>query len=214
MQRCARCAAAFSSAATHPRYFSAWATFRRQLREHFTPPADPPGVRNSTLLDPEAWERASKADVRLALKFALAQGVEDWMWLFRSLRRLFVGGGDGEKVGGGASLPAAAPPPHAAAGAGGAPLLTAEDARAAALALASGAARLSRDEQLRARIKTLGVKGMAVSREALDEFLLGYQVRLRRAAFSLHPAAAHANPLLAYHPAPLRREKTRRSASL
>lgn len=186
MQRCARCAAAFSSAATHPRYFSAWATFRRQLRENFTPPADPPGVRNSTLMDPEAWERASKADVRLALKFALAQGMEDWLWLFRSLRRLFVGSGDGEEAGGGAPPPAAASP-HAAAGAGGAPLLTAEDARAAALALASGAARLTRDEQLRARIKTLGVKGMAVSREALDEFLLGYQVRLRRAALSSRP---------------------------
>ena len=175
MQWCARCCAAFSSAAARPRYFSAWSTFRRQLREQFTSPPDPPGVRNSTLMDPEAWERASKEDVRLALKFVLAQSLQEWLWLFRSLRRLVVGGEEDA-----ASAPPPLPQPHAGAGAGaGAPLpvLTAEDARAAALALARGATRLTSDEQLRAKIKALGVEGMAVSREALDEFLLGYQVR-------------------------------------
>ena len=171
--RCARCSAAFSSAAARPRYFSAWSTFRRQLREQFTPPPDPPGVRNSTLMDPEAWERASKEDVRLALKFVLAQSLQEWLWLFRSLRRLVVGGEEDA-----VSAPPPPPQPHAGAGAGAPlPVLTAEDARAAALALARGATRLTSDEQLRAKIKVLGVEGMAVSREALDEFLLGYQVR-------------------------------------
>jgi hypothetical protein len=204
------------------RALSTWATFRRQLREQLSPLPDPPGVRNPSLVDPEGWERMSKADVRAALKLAAIRGVGDWVWLFRALRRVVLGdGGGGNEAaaeGGGASSQPPQPPRAGTLAAGGAPaappLLSAEDARAAALALAGGVAKLSRDELLRQRLRALGAEGMTVTREALDEFLLGYQVHANRRPL---PRPRPPRPLTAAAPPPhfcRRRGKTTKSATL
>jgi hypothetical protein len=159
---------------------SSWARFARALRAELSPAPDPPGVTPLSPVDPARWERLAPAQVRHAAQQALFMAWADWATAVDFVRgrrpRLAPpaeeggGGAAGAGDGGAAGAAGAA----AAAAAGALPGVTAAGARAAALALAARVGGAARDEELRARVAAAGSEALALARDALDEFLVGY----------------------------------------
>jgi hypothetical protein len=188
------------------------AVLLRELREQLTPMPNLPGVVNTTLLDPPAWRAHSAAEVELAFKLALWMSVTD----FRNLLALLTGRPTTFERGEARAEPPPPPPPReqqgaGAAAAGGPPspaaLAVAQalarapspaDVRGAALQAAAQLSSLSRDEELRRRLAAMGSEALNLTRDCLDEFLAGYEVRSRvarasRAAPALTPLALTAS---------------------
>jgi hypothetical protein len=154
-----------------------------QLREQLRPLPDLPGIVQTSLIDPEGWRERSASEVELAFKVALWMGLKDYGNLLCLL------------VGRPASFPVQEAPPQqqaaeageqgseagAAAPAASLPgsLPSSEAIRAATLQAASRLGSLSRDEELRRRVAAMGSEALTLTRECLDEFLAGYEVRGR-----------------------------------
>ena len=157
----------------------------KELREQLTPVPDLPGITNTTLIDPQGWSSLSASEVELAFKMSLWMSLVDYgnllaMLLGRPTTLREEGGGGGAAgpgVGAGAAPGAGA---QLAAALAQAP--TSEDIRAATLQAATRLSSLSRDEELRGRLAAMGSSALHLTRDCLDEFLAGYEVRSRRSA--------------------------------
>jgi hypothetical protein len=204
-------APASAAPASPPSFFS---VFLKELREQLTPIPDMPGVVNTTLLDPPAWRQRTAAEVELAFKLALWMSVTD----FRNALALLTGRPTTFPLEGEPEQPQQPPPQQqgaAAAAAGGAAdgppspaalavaqalarVPSSEGVRGAALQAAAQLSTLSRDEELRRRLAAMGSEALHLTRDCLDEFLAGYEVRSRvarasRAAPALTPLALTAS---------------------
>ncbi len=140
-----------------------------------TPLPDTPGVKVTSLFNPELWARIPSTHVRYALKEAAREIWGDYAWL---ARRLVSPPEAPEKGGAGAAHDAEAGP-GAGVGAGGGlgplpPSATAEEVRAASLRVAKRVISLSQDADFQARLAAASAHALRTARDCLDEFLLGY----------------------------------------
>jgi hypothetical protein len=172
--------------ATHIRSISSlsswWKDFRRELREELTVQPDPPGTVNTSLFDPEKWERLSPEQIRVAMLAALWMSWVDWKSLFDFLMgrpfSLLPPDDEGEKKA--AATDAAQSAPGVSL-----PSVTSEQARAAALHVVKRLSAATQDEDLKSRLAAIATEVLSLARDCLDEFLLGYQVSADRPAHSV-----------------------------
>jgi hypothetical protein len=175
-----RVAKYFSTSTSGPRRSDAWlATFARELRAELGPARDVPGLITTSLFDMELWERLPPDAIRFAARQAFGMSVIEWrtaidLLLGRAPRALKWAHEEEVRI-----LAEAAAAATAAAGATAdkhneeTPIT--ESARSAALLIASRLGNVARDEDLRSRLTAMGTEALGLARDALDEFLLGYQ---------------------------------------
>ena len=175
--------ACLSTVGNRPQRSDSWlATFARELRAELRPARDVPGLVTTSLFDTELWERLPPDAVRFAARQAWAMSVIEWRtaWDILSGRppralehvveeeaRVAAAGAAAEekrerdeRESGGADVPLSK---------------VADSARVAALLVASRLSNVAHDEDLRARLTAMGTEALRLARDALDEFLLGYQ---------------------------------------
>jgi hypothetical protein len=162
--------------------------FRRELYEEFLSPGEQlPGLKETTLLDPQAWRRLSRAEVEFAAKYALWLNLRDWRNLFSWVVK--SGAGEEGEKGGATSSGQASTAPKESSSAVEPPLVTAAQLQDLTQRAGTQIQALARSEDLqgrllslgatsdlKARLATLGSEGLHLTRDCLDEFLKGYEV--------------------------------------
>ena len=179
-----RVAQYFSSSSTlsTPRRSDAWlATFARELRAELGPSRDVPGLITTSLFDTELWERLPPDAIRFAARQAFEMSVIEWRTAFdllsgRAPRALKWAHEEEVRIMAEAAATAASEATEATTNDtrnDDTPI--ADSARSAALLMASRLGNVARDEDLRSRLTAMGTEALGLARDALDEFLLGYQ---------------------------------------
>jgi hypothetical protein len=162
------------------------ASFARELRAEMAPARDVPGTVQTSLIDPERWERLPPDAVRFAARKAFEMFLVDWrtiadVLMRRPPRALEHLRRNEELEAARAASAEAARDASAAANAhatGGATASSvADSAREAALHVAAQLSSAAHDQDLRSRLAAMGTEALKLARDALDEFLVGYQVR-------------------------------------
>ena len=135
-----------------------------------------PGLVETSLLDPQRWRSLTREEVEFAAKYALWLTLNDWLVFFSSFRgkekeTLEVGSTGVKNVGGEPTLTPTQLHEFA----------THATSRISSVAkdegLRSRLLALSETSELRAKVLLLGSQGLNLTRDCLDEFLKGYEVR-------------------------------------
>ena len=158
------------------------ASFARELRAEMKPARDAPGTVQTSLIDPEHWESLPPDAVRFAARKAFEMFLVDWrtiadVLMRRPPRALEHLRRKEELEAARAAAAEAARDVSTAANAHATASSVADSARAAALHVAAQLSNAAHDQDFRSRLAAMGTEALKLARDALDEFLVGYQVR-------------------------------------
>lgn len=164
--------------------------FRRELYEEFLSPGGLPGLKETTLLDPQGWRHLTRSEVEFAAKYALWLSFRDWGNFFSWVVKAGVGEEDKKDAASSGQSPSLS---NKDSGGVEPPLVTAaqlqdltQRAGTQIRALASSEdlqgrlLSLGATSELKARLASLGSEGLHLTRDCLDEFLKGYEVSSAR----------------------------------